>query len=115
VAEGRDIHYAHRFPCLQRDFEVINIGSRPRNDASQPKSKPNRCGYCESVRHTRHRDCPDFVRDYAVNTHAASQQPPPTPNNPLPERMDEDVPGKDGFRGYDCPRGGSSGNAGGRG
>jgi len=69
------------------------------NDASQPKSKQNRCGYCESVRHSRHSDCPDFLRDYAVNTRAASQQPPPPPSNPLPERMDEDVPGEDGLVG----------------
>ena len=85
------------------------------NDASQPKSKQNRCGYCESVRHSRHSDCPDFLRDYAVNTRAASQQPPPPPANPFPERMDKDVPGEAGFRGYDSPRGGPSGNAGGSG
>jgi len=88
VAEGSDIRYAHRFPCLKSDFEAINIWSRPRNDASQPKSKQNQCGYCESVRHTRHSDCPDFLRDFAVNTRAASQQPAPPPSNPLPERMD---------------------------
>jgi len=29
--------------------------------------------------------------------------------------MDEDVPGEDGFSGYDSPRGGPSGNAGGSG
>jgi len=56
-----------------------------------------------------------FLRDYAVNTCAASQQPPPPPSNPLPERIDEDVPGEDGFSGYDSPRGGPSGNAGGSG
>jgi len=55
------------------------------------------------------------LNDYAVDTHAASQQPPPPPSNPLPERMDEDVPGEDGFSGYDSPRGGPSGNAGGSG
>jgi len=112
VAEGRDIRYEHRFPCLKSDFEAINILSRPRNDAPQPKSKQNRCGYCESVRHTRHSDCPDFLRDYAVNTCAASQQPPPPPSNPLPERMVDDAPGEDGFSGYDSPREGPSGNAG---
>jgi len=115
VAEGSDIRYAHRFPCLKSDFEAINIWSRPKNDAPQPKSKQNRCGYSESVRHTRHRDCSDILQDYAVNNRAASQQPPPPPSNPLPERMDEDVPGEDGFSGYDSPRGGPSGNAGGRG
>jgi len=41
VAEGSDIRYAHRFPCLKSDFEAINIWSRPRNDALQPKSKQN--------------------------------------------------------------------------
>jgi len=104
VAEGSDINYAHRFPCLKSDFEVINIWSRPRNEAPQPKSKQNRCGYCDSVRHTRHNDCPDSLRDYAVNPRAATQQPPPPPSNPLPERMDEDVPGEDGVSGYDSPR-----------
>jgi len=64
------------------------------------------------VRHTRQSDCCDFLRDYAVNTRAASQQPRPPLSNPLPERMDEDVPGEDGFSGYDSPRGGPSGNAG---
>jgi len=68
-----------------------------------------------SVRHTRHSDCPDFLRDYAVNTHAAGQQLPPLPSNPLPERMDEDAPGEDGFSGYDSGRGGPSGKAGGSG
>jgi len=115
IAERSDIRDAHRFPCLKSDFEVINIWSRPRNEAPQPKSKQNRCGYCESVRHTRHSDCPDCLSDYAVNTRAASQQPPPPPSNPLPERMDEDVPGEDGFSGYDSPRGGPGGNAGGSG
>jgi len=115
VAEGSDIRYAHRFSCLKSDFEAINIWLRPRNDAPQPKSKQNRCGYCDSVRHNRHSDCPDFLRDYAVNTRAASQQPPPPPSNPLPERMDEDVPGEDGFSGYDSPRGGPSGNSSGSG
>jgi len=111
MAEGRDIRYEHRFPCLKSDFEAINIWSRPRNLAPQPKSKQNRCGYCESVRHTRDSYCPDFLRVYAVNTRAASQQPPAPPSNPLPEGMDEDVPGEDGFSGYDFPRKGPSGNA----
>ena len=115
MAEGSDIGYEHTFPCVKSDFEAINIWSRPRNDAPQPKSKQNRYEYCESVRHNRHSDCPDFLRDYAVNTRAASQQPPPPPSNPLPERMAEDVPGEDGFSGYDSPRGGPSGNAGGSG
>jgi len=115
VAEGSDIGYEHRFPCLKSDFEAINIWSRPRNDAPQPKSKQNRCGNCESVRHTRPSDCPDFLRDSAVNTRAASHQPPPIPSNPLPERMNEEVPGEDVFSGYDSPRGGPSGNAGGSG
>jgi len=114
VAKGSDISYVHRVPCLKSDHEAINIWSRPRNDAPQQKSKQNRCGYCESVRHTRHSDCPDFLRDYVVNTRAASQQPPPPPSNPLLERMDEDVLGEDGFGGYDSPRGGPSGKAGGR-
>ena len=104
MAEGSDIGYAHRFPCLKTDFKVINIRARPLKDASQPKSKQNRCGHCESVRHTRHSDCPDFLNHYAVNTRGASQQPPPPPSNPLPERMDEDVPGEDGFSGNDSPR-----------
>ena len=115
VAEGSDIRYAHWFPCLKSDIEALNIWSRPRNDAPQPNSKQNRCGYCESVRYTRHSHCSDFLRDYAVNTRAASQQPPPPPSNPLPEGMDEDVPGEDGFSGYDSPRGGHSWNAGGSG
>ena len=115
VAKGSDILYAHRFPCIKSDFEGINIWSRPRNEAPQPKSQQNRCGYCESVRHTRHSDCPDFLRDYADNTRASSQQPPPPQSNPLPERIDEDPPGEDGFSGYDSPRGGPSGNAGGSG
>ena len=51
LAEGSDIRYLHRFPCLKSAFEAINIWSRPRNDAPQPKSKQNRCGYCESIRH----------------------------------------------------------------
>jgi len=67
------------------------------------------------VRHTRHSDWPDFSRDCAVNTCAVSQQPPPPPSNPLPERMNEEVPGKGGFSGYDSPRGGPSGNTGGSG
>ena len=112
MAEGSDIRYEYRFPSLNSDFEAINVSSRPRNDAHQPKSKQNRGGYCESVRHTRNSYSPDFLRDYAVNTRAASQQPPLPPSNPLPERMDEDVPGEDGFSGYDSPRGGPSGNAG---
>ena len=112
VAEGSDIRYKHRFPCLKSDIEPIQILSRSLNDAPQRKSKPNRCGYCDSVRHTRHTDCPDFLRDYEVNTRAASQQRPPPPSNPLPERMDEDVPGQDCFTWYDSPRGGPSGNAG---
>jgi len=33
VAEGSDICYEHRFPCLKSDFEAINIWLRPRNDA----------------------------------------------------------------------------------
>jgi len=82
VAEGSNIRYEHRFPCLKSDFEAINIWSRPRNYPPQPKSKQNRCGYCESVRHTSHSDCPDFLRDYAVNTRAASQQPPAPPSSP---------------------------------
>ena len=81
----------------------------------QPKSKQNRCGYCESVRHTRYSDCPDFLRDYAVNTRAASQQPHPPPYNPLPERIDVDALGPYGFSEYDSPREGPSGNAGGSG
>ena len=68
-----------------------------------------------SVRHTRHSYCPVFLTDYTVNTCASSEQPLPPPSNSLPERMDEDVPGKDGFSGYDSPRGGPSGNAGGSG
>jgi len=104
VGEGSDIRYAHRFPCHLSDFEAINIWSRRRNDPPHPKSKQNRCGYCESVRHTRHSDCPDFLRDYVVNTRAASQQPPSPPANPLPERMDEEVRGEDAFSGYDSPR-----------
>jgi len=67
------------------------------------------------VRHTRHSYCADFLRDYSVNTPALSQQPPPPPPNPLSERMDEDVPGKDCFSGNDSPRGGPSSNAGGSG
>ena len=67
------------------------------------------------MRHSRHRYCPNFLSDYAVNTRAASEQPPPPPSNPLPERMDEEVPGEDGFSGYDSPWGGPSSNAGGRG
>jgi len=97
VAEGSAIRYAQRFPCLKSDLELIKIWGRPLNNAPLPKSKRNRCGYCESVRHTRHSNCPDFLSDYAVNTLAASQQAPPPPSNPLPERIDEDVPGKDGF------------------
>jgi len=50
-----------------------------------------------------------------VNTRAVCQQHPPPPPNPLPERMDQDVPGVDGFTRYDSPRGGPSGNAGGSG
>jgi len=115
VAEGSDIRNEHRFQCLKSDSEAINILSRPRNDAPQPKSKQNRCGYYESVRHTRHSDCPDFLRAYAVNTRAASQQPPPPPSNPLPQRMDQDMPGEDGRNGYNSPTGGPSGNAGGSG
>ena len=115
VAEGSDIHYPHRFPCLKSDFEAINIWSRPRNEAPQPKAKQNRYGYGERVRHTSHIDCPEFLRDYAVNAPAASQQAPPPLSNPLPERMEEDVPCEDGFSGYDSPRGGPSGNAGGSG
>jgi len=115
VAEGSDMRSEYRFPCLKSDFEAINIWSRARNDAPPRKSKQTRCGYCESVRHTRYNYCPDFLRDYAVNTRAASQQPPPPPSNPLPERMDEEVPGEDGFSGYDSPRGGPSGKAGGSG
>ena len=82
---------------------------------SSVKVKHHRYGYCETLKHTRHSDCPDFLNDYAVNTPAASQQPPPPPSNPLPERMDEDVPGEDAFSGYDSPRRGPSGNAGGSG
>jgi len=115
VAEGSDIHYAHRFSSLKHDFEPIKICSRSLNDAPQPKSKHYRCGYCESVRNIRHSDCPDFLRDYVVNTCAASHQPPPPPSNPLPDRMEEDVPGEDGYSGYDSPRGGPSGNTGGSG
>jgi len=114
VAEGSDIRYVHRFPFLKSDFDPIQIRSRPLNHTPPPKSKQNQGGYCDSVRYTRHSDCPDFLRDYPVNTHAGSQQPPP-PSNPLPEGMDEDVPGEDGFSGYDSPRGGPSGNAGGSG
>jgi len=115
VADGNDIHYAHRFPCLKSDFEPIKIWSTPLNDAPQLVSKQNRCVYYESVRHIRHSDCPDCLRDYAVNTRVASQQPPPPPYNPLPERMEEDVLGEDDFSGYDSPRGGPSGYAGGSG
>jgi len=115
VAEGSDVRYAHWFPCLKSDFEPIKIWSRPLNDAPLLKSKQNRCGYCESVRHTRHSDCPDLLSDYAVNTRAASQQPPPPPSNPLPARIDEDVQGEDGFSRYDSPRGGPSGKVGGSG
>jgi len=67
------------------------------------------------VRHTRHIHCPDFLSDYAANTCAASQQAPPPLSDPLPERIDTDVPGEDGFSGYDSPRAGHSGNAGGSG
>jgi len=67
------------------------------------------------MRHTRPSDCPDFLRDYAVNTCTASQQPPPPQSNPLPERIDEDVLGEDGFSGYESHRGGPSGNTGGSG
>jgi len=85
------------------------------NDALQPKSKRNLCRSCESVRDTRHSDSPDFLRDYAVNPRAVSQQLPPPPSTPLPYRIDEDVLGTDGFRGYDSPRGDPSGNTGGSG
>ena len=67
------------------------------------------------MRHIRNSDSSDFLRDYAVNTRAAGQHPPLPPSNPLPVRMDEDVPGEDSFSGYDSPRGGPSGNAGGSG
>jgi len=113
VAEGSDFRYEHRFPCLKSALEAINIWSRPSNDAPQPKSKLNRCGYCESVRHTRHSDRPDFLKDYAVNTRAARQLSSPPLSNPLPERIDEDVPGEDGFSVYDSHRGDPSGNLGG--
>ena len=115
VAEGTNIRYAHRFPCLKSDFEPIKIWSRPLNKAPQPKSKQHRCGYCESVRHTRQSDCPDFLTAYMVNTRTASQQLPAPPSNPLPERMDKDVPGEDGFSGYDSRRGGPSGKVDGSG
>ena len=65
------------------------------------------------MRHTRHSDCSDFLRDYSVNTRAVSQQPPPLPPNPLRGRIDEDMPGEDRLTGYDSPRGGQSGNTGG--
>ena len=104
VAEGSDIRYKHRFPLHKSDFEPIQVWSRPLNDVPPPKSKQNQCGYCESVRHVRHSDCPNFVRDYTLNTRTASQQAPPPPSNRLPERMDEDVPGEDGFSGNDSPR-----------
>ena len=45
VAEGSEIRYAHRFPCLKSDFEPIKIWLRTFNDAPQPKSKQNRYGY----------------------------------------------------------------------
>ena len=64
------------------------------------------------MRHTRHTECPDFLRDYSVNRCAVSLEPPSPLANPLPERMDEDLPAEDGFSGYDSPRGGCSGNAG---
>ena len=115
VAEGSDIRYKHRFPSLKSDFEPIQVWSRPLNDVPPPKSKQNRCGYCESVRHVRHSDCPDFLRDYVVNTHATIQQPPPPPYNPFSERIDEDVPGEHGFSRYVSPRGGPSRKAGGSG
>jgi len=108
VAEGSDIRYAHRVSCLNSDIEAINVWSRPRNEAPQPNSILNICGFCESVRHTRDSDCPDFLNNYAVNTRAARQQPPPPPSNPLPERIDEDMPAEDGFSGHDSPRGGPS-------
>jgi len=77
VAEGIDIRYTHRFPCVKSDFEPIKCWLRPFNDTPQPKSKQNRCGYCECVKHIRHSDCPDSLRDYAVDTRATSLQPPP--------------------------------------
>jgi len=97
VAEGSDNPYAHRFPCLRSDFEPIKIQLRPLKEAPQRKSKQNRCGYSASVRHTRHSDSTDFVRDNSVNTRAVSQQPPPLLPNPLPERMDKNTPDEDGF------------------
>jgi len=115
VAEGSDIRYAHRFPCLKSDWKLSKISLRPLNNARQPKSKLNGCGYCESVRHTRHSDCPEFLRDYAVNSCGAWQQRPPPPSTPLPERMDEDLPGEHGCSGHDSPRGGASGTASGSG
>jgi len=67
------------------------------------------------MRHNRHDDSRDSLSDYAVNSRAASEQPPPPHSNQLLERIDEDVPGEDGFSGYDSPRGGPRGNAGGSG
>ena len=85
VAERSYIRNRHRFPFLKSDFEPIQVWSRPLNDVPPPRSKKNPCGYCESVRHTRHSDCPDYLSEYAVNTRAASQQPPLPLSYPLPE------------------------------
>jgi len=115
VAKGSYIRYVHRFPCLKSDFELIKIWSRSLNNTPPPKAKQNRWGYCESVRHTRYSNYPDLLRDYAVNTCATSQQPPPPLSNPLPERMDEDVPGEDCFSEYHSLRGDPSGNTDGSG
>ena len=115
VAEGSDIAYADRLPCLKSDFETIKIRLRPLNHAPQAKSNQTRCRYCQSVRHTSHNDCPDFLEGYAVNTRAAIQQPPPLTSNPLAERIYEDVRGEHSFTGYSSRRGGPIGNAGGSG
>jgi len=80
VAEGSDIRYSHRFRCLKSDFEAINIWSRHRNDAPHPKSKQNRCGYCECVRHTTHSDCPGFYETMRLTLL-------PLANNLLPHRL----------------------------
>jgi len=64
------------------------------------------------MRHTRHSDYRDFLRYNSVNTPAVSPQPPLLPPNPLPERIDEDLPGEVFLSTYDSPREGPSGNAG---
>ena len=117
MGEISHFRYTHRPCCLRSDFKPLKFGvNHSPKHTSQSKIRMKPCGYCKSVRHMRHIDFQGFLNNNQVQSWAAGQHPPPPPPpNPLPKRMDGDMPEQDSISGYDSPRRGLSGHSSGSG